>query len=77
MSRTKARRRRSTDVAAPADARLLTRAQVARRLGISVVTVDRWTRRGILRPVDMYGLRRRLYSADEIDQIVEERVNAS
>lgn len=66
-----------TTVAAPADARLLTRPQVARRLGVSVVTVDRWTQRGILRPVDLFGLRRRLYSAAEIDRIVEERASAS
>ncbi len=68
---------RPTAVAAPADARLLTRPQVARRLGVSIVTVDRWTRRGILQPVDLFGLRRRLYSAAEIDRIVEERASAS
>jgi len=77
MSRTKHRCRRSTTVAAPADARLLSREQVARRLGISTVTVDRWVRRGVLTPVDMYGLRRVLFDAAEIDRLVEERAKAS
>ena len=64
-------------VAAPADARLLTRDQVARRLGISVATGDRWARRGILHPVDHFGLRRVLFSAEEVDRVVAERTSAS
>lgn len=60
---------RSTTIAAD-DARLLTREQAAKRLAVSVTTIDRWARRGILHRVDLFGLRRALFSAAEIDQLV-------
>ena len=57
---------RKARAAAP-DARLLSREQAAGRLGVSIVTIDRWTKRGILHPVELFELRRVLFSAEEID----------
>lgn len=65
------RRSRPNQAAAPADALLLSRPQVARRLGVSVVTVDRLVKAGDLRPVDLLGLRRVLFSAQDVDRLVE------
>lgn len=67
-----ARKMSSRKPAAP-DARLLTREQVAGRLGVSVVTIDRWTKQGVLHPVNLFELRRMLFAADEIDEVVTER----
>jgi len=63
---------RSTTIAAD-DARLLTREQAAKRLAVSVTTIDRWTRRGILHRVDLFGLRRVLFNTAEIDQLAAGR----
>ena len=66
------RKLRNIGAAAP-DARLLTRSQVAGRFGVSVVTIDRWTKRGILRPVELFDLRRVLFSADDVDRLISEQ----
>jgi predicted site-specific integrase-resolvase len=58
--------------AAP-DARLLNREQAAGRLGVSVQTLDRWTRKGYLHPIDLFAVRRVLFSAAEIDELVAAR----
>ncbi|NLG65121.1 MAG: hypothetical protein GX537_05900 [Actinobacteria bacterium] len=38
---------------------------------MSVVTVDRLVKAGVLRPLDLQGLRRVLFSAQDVDRLVD------
>jgi len=55
---------------APGTALLLNRAQTAALLGISVVTVDRLRKQGLLKAVELFGLRSILFSRADIEALV-------
>lgn len=48
---------------------LLTTAEVAARLRVSIATVNRWARLGLLRAVDLPGRTRR-YRAEDVDALI-------
>ncbi len=52
----------------------LTRAEAAQTLGISAVTIDRLTKRGLLRPCR--ATRRPIYSVKELERFLQETTTA-
>jgi len=67
-SSTKARRQPGESP--QAGALLLTRPQVAKLLGVSVVSVDRWTKAGRLPRVELFGSARVLYRRSDVEKLV-------